>query len=120
MSLKKQLDHETLSRYELAVIAHDNGKPSQYNSTRVSVIVIDVNDNKPEFDNSTLICQIYENKPMGSSVCIVVTSDKDDGINGQITYSLELNGTFKIDPISGEVRFCMIFCYLPDYCYIFV
>ena len=108
VSVQKELDRETLSRYELEVIARDNGEPSLSNSTKASIVVLDINDNKPEFDNSTLIGQIYENRPVGSSVCIVVASDKDVGVNGQITYSLKSNDAFTIDTATGEVR-CSVF-----------
>ena len=111
MSVKKQLDRETLSRYELEVIARDNGKPSLSNSTKASITVLDINDNKPEFDNSTLIGQVYENRPVGSSVCTVVASDMDVGINSKLTFSLNSNDAFTIDPATGEVRFSLFIYY---------
>ena len=109
VSVKKQLDRETLSRYELEVIARDNGKPSLSNSTKASITVLDINDNKPEFDNSTLIGQVYENRPVGSSVCTVVASDMDVGINSKLTFSLNSNDAFTIDPATGEVRIFIAF-----------
>ena len=100
-----QLDRETLDSYELEVIARDKGTPSLSNSTRASIRVLDVNDNKPEFNKSTLVGQIYENRPVGSSVTTVVATDKDIGRNGKITYSLNANDAFTIDSTTGEVRF---------------
>lgn len=77
------------------------------NSTRASISILDDNDNIPEFDNSTLIGQIFENQPVGSSVCTVVATDKDLGENARLTYSLNANDAFSIDPTTGEVRFLL-------------
>ena len=105
VSVKGQLDRETLDNYGLEVIASDKGTPSLSNSTRASIKVSDINDNKPEFNKRTLFGQIYENRPVGSSVTTVVATDKDIGKNGKITYSLNANDAFTIVSATGEVRF---------------
>ena len=108
VSVKSQLDRETIGRYELEIIARDKGVPQLSNSTRANISVTDVNDNSPEFNKSSLIGQIFENEPVGSLVCIVSATDKDFGRNAKLTYSLKANDAFSIDASTGEVRLVVI------------
>lgn len=103
VSVKSMLDRETQDIYQLEVVATDRGTPPLSNSTRVSISVTDVNDNSPQFDKSTLIGEILENKPVASLVGKVVATDKDLGENARVTYSLNANDAFAIDRITGEV-----------------
>ena len=96
----------------MEVSATDKGTPALSNTTIASITVTDINDNNPEFDKKTLIGQILENEPVASSVCTVVASDKDIGKNAQITYSLNANDAFSIDPATGVVSFLLIFPYI--------
>jgi len=104
VSVKSQLDRETLGRYELDIIARDKGVPPLSNSTLASIIVTDINDNRPEFNKSSLVGKISENEPVGSLVCIVSATDKDLGQNAKLTYSLKANDAFSIDGSTGEVK----------------
>ncbi|GIY65600.1 fat-like cadherin-related tumor suppressor homolog [Caerostris extrusa] len=72
----------------------------------VNVRVLDNNDNDPVF-NSTVDSIVFdENKPAGSVVYTAYATDKDEGDNGYITYSLaNLNPVpFTMDPFTGEIR----------------
>ena len=106
--MKSQLDRETLGRYELEIIARDKGVPPLSNSTLASIIVTDINDNRPEFNKSSLVGKISENEPVGSLVCIVSATDKDLGQNAKLTYSLKANDAFSIDGSTGEVILVLI------------
>lgn len=51
--------------------------------------VEDSNDNIPYFTSTVYDAVAYESSPIGTSVIQVTALDKDNGINGQLTYSIE-------------------------------
>lgn len=54
--------------------------------------VEDSNDNIPYFTSTVYDAVAYESSPIGTSVIQVTALDKDNGINGQLTYSIEAGG----------------------------
>lgn len=51
--------------------------------------VEDSNDNIPYFMSTVYDAMAYESSPSGTSVLQVTALDKDNGINGQLTYTIE-------------------------------
>lgn len=51
--------------------------------------VEDANDNIPYFTSTVYDAVAYESSPVGTSVAQVTALDKDNGINGQLTYTME-------------------------------
>lgn len=49
ITLMKRLDRETQDLYNLTVKASDQGNPPLSNVTNIEIVVLDVNDNPPEF-----------------------------------------------------------------------
>uniref|UniRef100_A0A8C3AAC4 FAT atypical cadherin 1a n=1 Tax=Cyclopterus lumpus TaxID=8103 RepID=A0A8C3AAC4_CYCLU len=87
-------------RFELDVITTDKKA-----ATKVIVDVIDVNNNAPEFQQTSYKASVDENVPVGSSVATVTATDLDSGENGYVTYSIT-NMTpqpFVIDYFSGVI-----------------
>ena len=58
-------------------------------SRQVTVNVIDINDNTPEFSESTYETVVVENATTGETVLIVMATDDDTGSNGQVTYQFQ-------------------------------
>lgn len=54
----------------------------------------DTNDNVPYFTSSVYDATAYETFPVGTSVVQVTALDKDNGINGQLTYTVEAGRLF--------------------------
>uniref|UniRef100_A0A6I8RNS3 Cadherin domain-containing protein n=1 Tax=Xenopus tropicalis TaxID=8364 RepID=A0A6I8RNS3_XENTR len=106
--LQTSLDRETQSNHELILTASDGGNPVQTGTTLIKITVTDVNDNFPVFTQEVYKVNIHENIPIHSTVLQVNASDKDEGINAQITYSFGTTATnvlriFAINPKSGEI-----------------
>ncbi|XP_056266099.1 protocadherin Fat 1a isoform X2 [Pseudoliparis swirei] len=94
------IDADFAPRFELDVITADEKA-----ATRVIVDVIDVNNNAPEFEQTSYKASVDENVPVGSSVATVKATDLDSGENGYVTYSIT-NMTpqpFAIDYFSGVI-----------------
>ncbi|XP_062865096.1 protocadherin Fat 1a [Trichomycterus rosablanca] len=91
---------ERSPQYELEVIIHDKKA-----ATKVIIDVIDVNNNAPEFQQSSYKASVDENMPIGTSVLTVKASDLDSGENGYVTYSIaNINPVpFSIDYFSGVI-----------------
>ncbi|KAG5673648.1 hypothetical protein PVAND_003676 [Polypedilum vanderplanki] len=102
ITIIRKLDRETLTKYQLLVRAEDFG--GLYSTAVVNLKVLDVNDNKPLFDESTLpyLFSVDEGK-LNAYVGMVQAYDIDEGINGDVIYSLPQNVPFRINSETGEI-----------------
>ena len=91
LSLISNLDRETRSNHSLTVNAVDGApSPFEYTGThQVVVIVDDVNDNAPIFGSAVTRVDLPESSAVGSDVTTVAATDKDEGANAKITYSIK-------------------------------
>ncbi|TMS04352.1 Cadherin-related family member 1 [Larimichthys crocea] len=73
---------------------------------RVTIFVMDTNDEKPEFYNMPAIIDVLETTASGSSIYKVEAVDKDTGSGGSVNYYLQNSQTtlFAIDRHSGVLR----------------
>uniref|UniRef100_UPI0037E74C7F protocadherin alpha-6-like isoform X9 n=1 Tax=Semicossyphus pulcher TaxID=241346 RepID=UPI0037E74C7F len=85
---KSHLDREEKSLYEFTIVAKDTGEPSLSSEKLISVVVSDVNDNKPQFSLSPYTFYINENNDLVSPVFSVRASDLDDSDNAHISYHI--------------------------------
>lgn len=67
----------------------DQEFPFNRDLARILVAVEDSNDNIPYFTSTVYDAVAYESSPIGTSVIQVTALDKDNGINGQLTYTME-------------------------------
>lgn len=101
--LRAALDRESRDRYELTVLATDNGTPAAHARARVLVRVLDANDNDPRFQRDSYEFRIEENLRRGAVVGVVSATDLDIGENAAIRYSLlPANSSFQVHPVTGE------------------
>ncbi|XP_043917634.1 protocadherin Fat 4 [Protopterus annectens] len=102
--LTNELDREDISNYSLTVIATDKGVPPLSSSMDVTVIVLDINDNKPLFAQNLYEIEIDENTLTGTDLIQVTAVDPDEGTNGQVRYNImggNENSEFRIDFFTG-------------------
>ncbi|XP_042316175.1 protocadherin-16 [Sceloporus undulatus] len=103
------LDREIRSTYVLSVEAYDGGSPPQSSQMALEVLVQDINDNAPAFNQSRYHALIPENLQPGSSVLQVFASDVDEGENGAVVYEINRRQSdperyFTIDAATGVVK----------------
>ncbi|XP_012907856.2 LOW QUALITY PROTEIN: protocadherin beta-15 [Mustela putorius furo] len=106
--LDKELDREEQAELRLTLTALDGGSPPRSGTAQVHILVLDVNDNAPEFAKILYQVQVPENSPIGMLVVKVSAIDLDTGTNGEISYSYfynsqEISTTFELNSLSGEV-----------------
>ncbi|NWV25460.1 PCDBF protein, partial [Origma solitaria] len=107
--LEKPLDREEQAEMDVSVIAVDGGSPPRSGTAQIHVVVLDANDNAPIFTQEVYLGQILENMPEGSVVLAVQATDRDAGVNGDISYQLsqavgQSDSAFVIDPTTGEIK----------------
>ncbi len=89
------LDRERVDRYNVTIMASDEGTPP-LSATRVfTVYVSDVNDNPPRFPNPVINIFVKENGPKGQIIYTISAVDPDLDENSKITYGL-------LEPLSGN------------------
>ncbi|XP_078727412.1 cadherin EGF LAG seven-pass G-type receptor 2-like isoform X2 [Lampetra fluviatilis] len=91
ITVASELDREAVDRYEFTVEARDHGSPSLSASASVSITVIDVNDNKPEFTHKTYHVRLNEDAAVSTSVLTVTATDRDS--NSVISYQISSGNT---------------------------
>ncbi|XP_058654469.1 protocadherin alpha-8-like isoform X3 [Onychostoma macrolepis] len=107
--LQKALDREKQPVIQLTLTAVDGGKPPRSGTVNLVVNIEDVNDNIPVFSKPLFKARVVENVPLGTSVIQVHASDPDEGLNGEIAYSLvsqdnDINvDAFSIDSETGLI-----------------
>uniref|UniRef100_A0AAR2M2I0 Cadherin EGF LAG seven-pass G-type receptor 1 n=2 Tax=Pygocentrus nattereri TaxID=42514 RepID=A0AAR2M2I0_PYGNA len=103
-----EIDYEDQASYTLAIIARDNGIPQKSDTTYVEIIVLDANDNAPQFLRDIYQGTVFEDAPIYTSVLQVSASDRDSGSNGRVSYTFQGGddgeGDFFIEPYSGIIR----------------
>lgn len=102
------LDRELQPNYTLNVVATDTGTPPLHASRTINLRVTDINDNAPEFEQEEYYANVMEVSDPGTSVIQVLATDKDEGNNSAITYTListpdTHSSWFQIDTRSGLI-----------------
>ncbi|ESO93924.1 hypothetical protein LOTGIDRAFT_82027, partial [Lottia gigantea] len=83
-------DRENTSQITFQVIAKDNGYPVQNASCTVTIFVMDVNDVRPKFQKPRYLFRTDENRLSGTIIGRINADDDDEGLNGEILYSIQL------------------------------
>ncbi|XP_003970333.2 protocadherin alpha-8-like [Takifugu rubripes] len=108
--LKKLLDREHKDKHTLIVTAVDGGKPPRSGALNVTIIVLDINDNRPTFTQEMYQISMKENIKIGTSIFTLNATDPDEGINGEIEYSFgktvkkSVFDVFELDKLTGDIK----------------
>ncbi|XP_015840548.1 fat-like cadherin-related tumor suppressor homolog isoform X7 [Tribolium castaneum] len=102
--LAQKLDYEAQNEYSLNISVSDSVHTVY---TQLNVSVIDINDHRPEFSESTYKVEISEAVPVNTEILRLRATDKDD--DSKLIYSLYSARnlislqTFKVDSITGVI-----------------
>ncbi|XP_033996219.1 protocadherin Fat 3 [Trematomus bernacchii] len=101
-----RLDYEARTQHILTIMVKDQEFPFNRDLARILVAVEDSNDNIPYFTSTVYDAVAYESSPIGTPVLQVTALDKDNGINGKLSYTFEAGntaGVFGIDNATGVI-----------------
>ncbi|XP_030621265.1 protocadherin alpha-2-like [Chanos chanos] len=110
--IKERLDRERVSNYDITITAIDLGQPPLSNFKTLSVQLLDVNDNSPQFPQNPLNLYVFENNSPGASIFSVNATDKDLSENAIISYQIitgdrtrnDFASMLNINPETGSIR----------------
>ncbi|XP_054654282.1 cadherin-related family member 1 isoform X2 [Dunckerocampus dactyliophorus] len=103
VTLVEKLDREKQDSFDVLVSITD-GKSQVVE--RVTIFVMDANDEKPQFQNMPAIIDVLETTESGHSIFKAEAVDRDTGSGGSVTYYLlnAQSSLFAIDRHSGVIR----------------
>ncbi|XP_072001783.1 protocadherin gamma-C5-like isoform X19 [Engystomops pustulosus] len=107
--LEKVLDREEKQEHNLILTAIDGGEPARSGSCRIRIVVLDINDNPPVFNQSVYKISIRENLPLKTVILTLNATDQDDGANGEIQFSFDGHTSesareiFSLNEQNGEI-----------------
>ncbi|KAK6172202.1 hypothetical protein SNE40_015917 [Patella caerulea] len=106
----EHLDRETTHQYSLIIQATDEAEDKNQRLSSIGTVIItllDVNDSPPEFVTPN-VTYVMENSQRGSVVFTVIATDKDEGDNSKVDYSLTsapvLGNPFTLNSNSGDLK----------------
>ncbi|XP_056155459.1 LOW QUALITY PROTEIN: cadherin EGF LAG seven-pass G-type receptor 3 [Lampris incognitus] len=86
VTVRSTLDRESVEHYFFGVEARDYGVPPLSATASVTITVMDVNDNRPEFLQKEYFVRLNEDAAVGTSVVSVTAVDRD--VNSAVTYQI--------------------------------
>lgn len=109
ITTQSALDREIQGTVELNISARDGGPNPKWAYTQLKVIILDENDEAPQFSQQHINVSLSENTPPHTLVAMLTAADHDQGTNGSVTYSLQAGvqqkypDVFSLDPLTGQL-----------------
>ncbi|XP_061910438.1 cadherin EGF LAG seven-pass G-type receptor 3 isoform X1 [Entelurus aequoreus] len=103
VTVRSILDRESVEHYFFGVEARDYGMPPLSATASVTITVMDVNDNRPEFLQKEYYARLNEDAVVSTSVVTVTAVDRD--VNSAVTYQITGGNTrnrFAISTAGGS------------------
>lgn len=92
------------------VVDHETVDGADYDELTLTINIIDMNDNAPIWDESTLLTEfrVRETSESGLAIGSVLATDRDGPLYNQIRYSITPRnntpeGLVRIDPLNGQI-----------------
>uniref|UniRef100_A0A672Y6W7 Protocadherin-16 n=1 Tax=Sphaeramia orbicularis TaxID=375764 RepID=A0A672Y6W7_9TELE len=99
------LDRETHMEVWFLVVAADGGEPSLSSTATVTVLVEDLNDNEPVFQQQLYNVSVPDHTQPGAEILTVIATDRDSGRFGQVTYEIlpgDMSSLFMLDKQTAQ------------------
>ncbi|XP_044060676.1 protocadherin beta-15-like [Siniperca chuatsi] len=106
--VKGVVDYEENEVYELDVEASDKGTPPLTGECRVIIKIIDVNDNPPEIEVTSLSNTVSEDSKPDTVISLISVKDKDSGVNGKIISHISNDVPFVLNPSYKENTYSVV------------
>ncbi|XP_037637067.1 protocadherin alpha-C2 [Sebastes umbrosus] len=117
--VSEPLDRESVPEYDITLIVTDAGTPSLSDNETITVHLLDVNDNAPQFPQSFNTIRVMENNAPGALISSLTAFDPDLHENQYLVYFIlekEIANTsmsmlFSINPENGNLYALKTFDY---------
>ncbi|KAM9794994.1 protocadherin alpha-8-like [Neosynchiropus ocellatus] len=108
IKVKAVIDYEENEIFELIIEASDKGTPPLTGESRVIIKIIDINDNPPEIEVTSLSNTVREDSKPGTVVSLIKVKDKDSGVNGKIILEITNDVPFELKPSYKENTYSVV------------
>ncbi|KAI6227030.1 hypothetical protein M3Y95_00683900 [Aphelenchoides besseyi] len=102
VEVAREIDYEQKKLLRATIRAVDGGMPALSDEALLTITIIDVNDNKPQFSTCNLNAVVQEGVQAGQSLLSISLNDADSEANGP-PFRLEIHGdsasAFTFDPL---------------------
>ncbi|XP_046715737.1 protocadherin alpha-C2-like [Silurus meridionalis] len=117
--VSKPLDREKVAEYDITFTVTDRGNPPLSDNETLTLELLDVNDNAPQFPKSIYTLQVVENNPPGALLSYINAIDPDLHENQYLVYFIlekEIANTsmsmlFSMNPENGALYALKTFDY---------
>ncbi|XP_056312427.1 protocadherin Fat 1-like isoform X2 [Danio aesculapii] len=102
----EDLDRDTTPSFSFQVEAQENPPSINKETAEVTIILLDENDNSPQFTDSEYEGKVYTDQTVGMEVVKVEATDLDEGPNAEISYFIEFGnekGFFGLNEKDGAI-----------------
>lgn len=106
LSVARAFTARSPRRFELLLVAKDQGIPPKEGSTRAVIALAKANRFRPVFITDRAFAKLREDSPVGTFVASLRAYDNDTGLNGQLKFRIlsgDPQGHFAIDTVTGLV-----------------
>nr|XP_054773461.1 protocadherin Fat 4-like [Lytechinus pictus] len=112
IKIAQKLDRESESSYNITILAEDDGDPPLSNSTTVIVVVLDVNDEEPMFEDASLEVYIQKGELAFPPVLISTVKATDgDQHPWNIIQCEKTGGEDSFVVLTGQDGACEVYAY---------
>ncbi|XP_053497416.1 protocadherin beta-16-like [Ictalurus furcatus] len=117
--VSEPLDREKVPEYDITFTVTDRGNPPLSDNETVTLELLDVNDNVPQFPQSFYTIQVMENNPPGALLSSLTAHDPDLHENQYLVYFIiereivntSMSMLFSINPENGNLYALKTFDY---------
>ncbi|XP_061090097.1 protocadherin alpha-C2-like [Conger conger] len=117
--VSESLDRETVPEYNIILTVTDRGTPPLSDNETITLELMDVNDNAPQFPKSFYTIPVMENNAPGSLLSSVTAFDPDFNENQYLVYFIvereivntSMSMLFSINPENGDLYALKTFDY---------
>ncbi|XP_033745601.1 protocadherin Fat 4-like [Pecten maximus] len=102
--VKALIDREKDPFFSFKVFVTDSGAPPRTGTTKVSITVQDVNDNRPEFKQEFYNTEVPHSDTCSSVLTTITATDVDEGPNALVSYYFDkYSEDFNLDAVTGKI-----------------
>ncbi|XP_049330770.1 protocadherin alpha-8-like [Astyanax mexicanus] len=106
--VKGPIDFEQKDQYEIDIQASDKALAPLTTEKSILIQIVDVNDNEPEIEVTSLSVAIPENSKLGTTVALISLNDLDSGMNGKVFCSVPEDIPFSLMQSSQENIYSLV------------
>ena len=106
--VKGLIDYEDKDKYDIEIQASDKGLAPLATEKSVIIKIVDVNDNIPEIEVTSLSSSIPEDSRPGTTVALISVNDLDSGLNGKVICSIVENVPFTLSPSLQDKMYSLV------------